>query len=213
MNRRARSVPAPASQASDSSLAAAVKALAAAGNDEAAREQFGAIVERHQRRALRIAYHYLGDAAEAEEAVQDAFVKVFSHLDSYREELPFEVWFTRVLINSCLDRRKARGRRERWLVPMADTSAADQFRVEHASSRAASPEREVLARERWKHIKAAVDRLPDRQRLVFSLCVYGDQSAREVSAVTGMNESTVRVHLFRAVRKLRTLLEGWSDAR
>ena len=74
----------------------------------------------HQRRALRIAYQYLRDAADADEAVQDAFVKVFSHIGSYREAWPFEVWFTRILINGCLDRRKARARRERWFAPADD---------------------------------------------------------------------------------------------
>ena len=49
-----------------------------------------------------------GNAADADEAVQDAFVKVFAHMTSYRDDLPFEVWFTRILINGCLDRRKAR---------------------------------------------------------------------------------------------------------
>ena len=81
-----------------------------------ARERFGELVAIHQRRASRIAYQYLRDAAEADEAVQDAFVKVFSHITSYREAWPFEVWFTRILINGCLDRRKARARRDRWFV-------------------------------------------------------------------------------------------------
>ena len=76
----------------------------------------------HQRRALRIAYQYLRDAAEADEAVQDAFVKVFGHIASYREAWPFEVWFTRILINGCLDRRKARARRERWFAPAEDAT-------------------------------------------------------------------------------------------
>ena len=66
-----------------------------------------------QRRALRIAFQYLRDAADADEAVQDAFVKVFSHIGAYREAWPFEVWFTRILINGCLDRRNLRGRERR----------------------------------------------------------------------------------------------------
>ena len=82
-----------------------------------ARERFAELVAIHQRRALRIAYQYLRDAADADEAVQDAFVKVFSHIGSYREAWPFEVWFTRILINGCLDRRKARLRRDRWFAP------------------------------------------------------------------------------------------------
>ena len=65
-------------------------------------------------------------AAEADEAVQDAFVKAYAHLDSFREELPFEVWFTRILINGCLDRIKARTRRARWFAPMPEGPGGQQ---------------------------------------------------------------------------------------
>ena len=65
------------------------------------------------------------------------------------------------------------------------------------------PEARLLARERRARLAAAIDRLDGRQRTVFMLCHYGDCTPREVSAMTGLNESTVRVHLFRAARKLR----------
>jgi len=164
------------------------------------------LVAIHQRRAARIAFQYLRDAADADEAVQDAFVKVFSHITSYREAWPFEVWFTRILINGCLDRRKARGRRDRWFSGEEATSA-DEARAS-AAGPATDPEHRLLARERRAKIAAAVDRLDGRQRTVFMLCHYGDCTPREVSAMTGLNESTVRVHLFRAARRLRTLLGG-----
>ena len=97
----------------DARVAVDVKALQAAGRVDAARDRYAELVTRHQRRALRIAFHYLRDAADADEAVQDAFVKAYMHLGTFREELPFEVWFTRILINGCLDRLKSRRRRER----------------------------------------------------------------------------------------------------
>ena len=172
-----------------------------------ARDRFGDLVSMHQRRATRIAYQYLRDAAEADEAVQDAFVKVFSHLTSYREAWPFEVWFTRILINGCLDRRKARTRRDRWFVPAENTSA-DEAVSGSTSAAGLDPERRLLARERRSRIAQAIDRLDGRQRTVFTLCHYGDYTPREVSMMTGLNESTVRVHLFRAARKLRGLLGG-----
>src|SRR6476660_6716744 len=108
-----------AAREADAGAASAVQASQAAGQLEEARERYAELVKRHQRRAARIAYHYLRDAAEADEAVQDAFVKAYQHLATFREELPFDVWFTRILINGCLDRIKARTRRERWLVPRA----------------------------------------------------------------------------------------------
>src|SRR5437868_13994673 len=103
----------------DSEIAAAIKALVLAGQRDTARERFGELVARQQRRAVRIAYQYLRDVHDADEAVQDAFVKVFTHITTYREDLPFEVWFTRILVNGCLDLRKARSRRLRWSVPMS----------------------------------------------------------------------------------------------
>ena len=172
-----------------------------------ARERFGALVEIHQRRASRIAYQYLRDAADADEAVQDAFVKVFSHITSYREAWPFEVWFTRILINGCLDRRKAR-RRARSLDRAAARSRARTKPAFRRPARPTDPEHRLLARERRAKIAAAIDRLDGRQRTVFMLCHYGDCTPREVSVMTGLNESTVRVHLFRAARKLRNLLGG-----
>ncbi len=175
-----------------------------------ARERFAGLVAAHQRRALRIAYQYLRDSAEADEAVQDAFVKVFTHISSYREAWPFEVWFTRILINGCLDRRKARARRERWLVPSDSESGFESVADTGGRSAGPDPEARLLARERRGTLAAAIDKLDGRQRTVFMLCHYGDCSPRDVSAMTGLNESTVRVHLFRAVRKLRGFLGGTS---
>jgi len=112
--RERRPVPGPASE--DTRLAVEIRELVARGSMDEARDRFAGLVATHQRRASRIAYQYLRDAAEADEAVQDAFVKAFGHIASYRDAWPFEVWFTRILINGCLDRRKARARRERWRV-------------------------------------------------------------------------------------------------
>jgi RNA polymerase sigma-70 factor (ECF subfamily) len=190
----------------DSAAASAVKAMQAEGRHAEARERYAELVGRHQRRAARIAFHYLRDAADADEAVQDAFVKAYSHLSTFREELPFEVWFTRILINGCLDRIKARTRRERWIVPMPDGGVANRDFAERTPGRGPSPEDQVLARERRQRLAEALAKLPERQRTVFMLSHYEGCTSREVSAITGLNESTVRVHLFRAIRKLRGLL-------
>lgn len=194
----------PAILSKDSQVAGEIKALVVAGERDAARERFGDLVTLQQRRAVRIAYHYLRDAHDADEAVQDAFLKVFTHITSYREELPFEVWFTRILVNGCLDLRKARARRLRWSLPM--TPASDAPANEPAATDQ-SPEQRLVSSDRAKQIGAAVAQLPDRQRTVFTLCQIAEQSTNEVSQALGLSEATVRVHLFRAVRKLRTLLE------
>lgn len=196
-------LPAEPTLSKGSELAAQVKALVVAGNREAARERFGELVLNQQRRATRVAYHYLRDAHDADEAVQDAFVKVFTHITGYREELPFEVWFTRILINGCLDLRKARARRLRWTVP---PSARPDVPVVEPTATQPGPEAQLMSNERARRIGAAVEQLPDRQRTVFTLCHLAEQSTREVGQALGLSEATVRVHLFRAVRKLRTIL-------
>jgi len=196
----------------DAAAASAVKAMQADGRHGEARDRYAELVGRHQRRATRIAFHYMRDAAEADEAVQDAFVKAYSHLASFREELPFEVWFTRILINGCLDRIKARTRRERWIAPMPDGPGGERDFAERMPGRGPSPEDQLLARERRRAVSRALAKLPERQRSVFMLSHFEGCTSREVSALTGLNESTVRVHLFRAIRKLRALLTNGENA-
>lgn len=196
----------------DSALAADVKALVMAGERDRARERFADLVASQQRRAVRLAYHYLRDADDADEAVQDAFVKVFTHITSYREQLPFEVWFTRILVNGCLDYRKARARRLRWVLPAGHDGGSyghglSEMTRREASDNQPSVESRLVSRERMREIAAAVDELPDRQRTVFMLHHFGEQTTNQVSRTLGLSEATVRVHLFRAVHKLRRLLE------
>lgn len=188
-----------------SAIAAEVKDLVQRGERDAARERFGALVALLQRRALRLAFQYLREAADADEAVQDAFVKVFLHIEEYRNELPFDVWFSRILVNAALDRVKARARQQRWI---AQSTEEDGGRaVEQIAGNEASTERRLLAKERWNQVTRAVAALPDRQRMVFTLCHVDEQTPAEISAATGMSPATVRVHLFRALRKLRGVLK------
>jgi RNA polymerase sigma-70 factor (ECF subfamily) len=197
----------------DARVAVDVKSWQAAGRLEEARDRFAELVVRHQRRAARIAFHYLRDAADADEAVQDAFVKAYLHIGTFREELPFEVWFTRILINGCLDRLKTRRRRERWMAPpVVDAMGQERDPAEYLPSRRPSPEDRLLSKERMRHVSNALAKLPERQRLVFMLSHFEGRSSREVSAMTGLNESTVRVHLFRAIRRLRALLASRAGA-
>ena len=198
----------------DNQLAAEVKAQLARGNRAKACEQFEALMSSHQRRASRIAYHYLRNAAEVDEAVQDAFLKAFVHLPSFREELRFELWFTKILVTGCLDRIKARRRRARWLISIGSAFGGDDGHpaydqrelLEQRPSLEPSPEASVLTDERSRRLREVVDTLPTRQRSVVVLNQFEGHSTREVSQLLGLNEATVRVHLFRAIRSLRQRL-------
>src|SRR5258707_12298644 len=85
---------APAALSDDSKLAIEIRGLVERGDMDEARERFSGLVTLHQRRASRIAYQYLRDASDADEAVQDAIPQVFARINSYLEALPFEGRFT-----------------------------------------------------------------------------------------------------------------------
>ena len=119
----------------DSHLVGEIKALLVGGETAQARKRFAALVDLHQRRATRIAFYYLRDPADVDEAVQDAFLKAFLHLPSFREEFFFEFWFTRIVVNGCLDRLKARKRRTRWLLPAGTGSESAGDRHEQIDRR------------------------------------------------------------------------------
>jgi RNA polymerase sigma-70 factor (ECF subfamily) len=93
---------------------------------------------------LRIAWRYLRDAADADEAVQDAFVRAYLYLPSFRREMPFDLWLNRILINRCLDGLKTRRRREQLVAtpnPVRQTSFG-------MGGRLAITRRKLLLRER-----------------------------------------------------------------
>jgi len=93
-----------------------------------------------------------------------------------------------------------------------DLNGNERDPAEYLPARGPSPEDHVLADERKRQLSAALGKLPERQRMIFMLSHYDGRTSREVSAMTGLNESTVRVHLFRAIRRLRGLLAGGSQA-
>lgn len=183
-------------------LALAVQLAVARGDREAAADAYEGVVARLQRRASRLAYWYLRNADEADEAVQETFLKVFERIAQYRPELAFEAWFLRSLVNGCLDRMKAAQRRGRWLV----SPAGAEVLAERVASREPSPERRVLDGERQTALAEAIRQLPERQRAVVLLSQLDERSHAEIGALIGLNESTVRVHLFRALRRLRAVL-------
>lgn len=191
--------------ASDLDLAASVKACLASSDTDGARALYGDLVRRHQRRATRIALYYLRDGADADEVVQDAFVKAYTHLASFEYGRSFEVWFTRILVNTCLDRVKSRNRRSRWMIAAEDLGDANPMH-RAASPSHRSPEACSLERERGASLMEAIARLPERQRTVVVLSQLEGATTREVSEMTGLRETTIRVHLFRALRRLRSLL-------
>ena len=189
-------------------LAAKIKFLIASKDMATARDEYQELITRLQTRASRIAYYYLRERAEMEEAVQDAFLKAFLHLPSFRDEFYFDVWFTRILVNGCLDRLRATKRRTKWFVPAEDHE--ERFSKSQPTTRR-TPEGSLLEKERRAQLIATIDRLPARQRDVTILHQLEGHSTSEVAEMLDITDATVRVHLFRALKSLRHNLkkEQW----
>lgn len=155
-------------------------------------EAFGELVTRHHARCLRLAVHLVGDAAEAEDAVQEALLRAYRHLGGYREEDRFGAWLTRILVNQC---RSARARARRP-VPADVEWAGGERATAHPADEAA--QREELAR--------ALGRLPSDQREAVVLRYADELSYDEMAAATGATVAALKMRVQRGCRRLRALL-------
>ncbi len=194
-----RSTSASLANESDAALIARVRA-----GDVAA---FSGIVHRHMRSAFGIAYHVLQHREDAEDAVQQAFMAALARLDTFDATRPFGPWMARVVLNHARSARRARTRLVRGWVEPIET-------IETPPS--AAPDRAAERREIRERVRAALELLPDRQRLAVQLIDIEGYGPADVAAVLHLSPVTVRWHLMAARRKLRRLLaplgEGPSPA-
>jgi len=171
-------------------------------------EAFEYFVRAYQKRIYRLAFTLLRESAEAECVVQDVFVKAYRALKDFKRESAFETWLTRIAINTVRDRI----RRRRPVLPFSqlrDEDEDDGPEIPPALDPAdgTSPERDMMSRDIRRRIAEALVSLSPRQRAVFVLKHYEEKSIAEIVDVMGLDEGTIKSHLFRAARKLRELLE------
>jgi RNA polymerase sigma factor (sigma-70 family) len=165
--------------------------------DEAA---FGALVEAFADVAFRTAYLITGDAAEAEDAAQEAFVKAYRALDRFREGSPFRPWLLRIVGNTARNRRRSAGRR---FGLQLRAQAADP-----SPSTAPSPEAGLIRDERRQALLEAVNALPADDGLVIGARYFLDLPEAEIAALAGVAPGTVKSRLFRARRRLADAIGG-----
>ena len=158
------------------------------------REDFELLVERHQKPLYRFVLQHTRDAHAADEIVQMSFVQAYTHLDRFREEASFKTWLHRVALNLCHDRARAERRRTDVPVEKVLESGDTQPRLEDVVL-GASLERRIAA-------------LPDRQRTVLNMRLWGDLSFKEISRVLGTTENSAKVNYHHAIRRLREWLAG-----
>jgi RNA polymerase sigma-70 factor (ECF subfamily) len=155
------------------------------------------IVHAHQGIAFRTAYLVTGSAADAEEAVQDAFVKAFRALGRFRRGAPFRPWLLQIVVNEARNRRRSAVRR---------TQLQLRAQAEGSGGAAPSPEAVVLEGERREELLLALNGLSDDDRTVLGLRYFLDLSEQETADVLGVARGTVKSRTSRALERMRAAM-------
>ena len=182
-------------------------ALRSAAGDDAA---FAAIMRRHNRLLFRTARSVLRSDAEAEDALQEAYLHAWRSLPRFRAEAKLSTWLVRIVVNEALGRLRRRGATVIPLEPgMGDDPASPEESIAESEDR--QPER-VVMRDEWRRLmEARIDALPEAFRMVFMLRAVQELSVEEVAAMLSLPEATVRTRFFRARSLLREALSRDAD--
>jgi RNA polymerase sigma-70 factor (ECF subfamily) len=157
-------------------------------------EAFALLVDRHHARLARYAFHLLGSEAEAEEAVQDSFVRAYRSLSTYKEQEQFGGWIMRILVNRCRTRLVRDKRRE-------EAAAAWVRECEQTFE----PSERLAMRD---ELGKALAQLPTEQREAVVLRYADELDYDEISAITGAGISALKMRVKRGCERLRAILEA-----
>ena len=184
-------------------------ARARAGDSEA----FRVLVEEHSHRLFRLAYRIAGNEQDAEDIVQETFIKAHRNLGRYDERATFGAWLSRIASNQALDVVRSRKRGPERVVH-TDPDAPDP--IDRLPEESAGPERRVLSLEVSRRVKSAMSRLTPNERAAFILRHHEEMSVAEIGTTLKMSENATKQAIFRAVRKMRQALRplaagGWPE--
>ena len=172
---------------------------------------FEGLMRRYNPRLFRVARSILKDEAEAEDALQEAYIQAYRKMADFRGDAEMGTWLTRIVINQALMQLRRR-RRERIVVPFNNQgSDQDAQEVDVADARAESPSDITLRAEVRRMIERRIDELPVAFRTVFVMREVEEMTVHETAECLGIPDATVRTRLFRARALLRQSLERDMD--
>jgi RNA polymerase sigma-70 factor (ECF subfamily) len=169
---------------------------------------FDALVARHYERVFALAFHLLGNADDAADATQDAFLKAFERLKQFRGEAAFSTWLYRITVNVCHDFQ-----RRRQPVPFSQLSEEESETLNWAEATEPDPEEEWQRREKREAVQKVLQQLPDEFRQVLILCDLQGLTYAEAAAILDVPEGTVKSRLHRARHAFKDLWERWHRER
>lgn len=178
----------------------------ALGGDQ---DAYRVLVERHSRSLFRLAYRMTSNEQDAEEVVQEAFLRAYRRLDKFELRANFGTWVYRIAVNCSLDlMRKRKSEMEQRQQPSAQQEDGERpSAIEMAESPMPSPDRLALSGELREQVKAAMATLSAVERTAFVMRHYEGCSIEEIGEVLGLNTGATKNSVFRAVQKLRRHLE------
>ena len=173
---------------------------------------FETLMRRHNGKLFRIARAILRDDAEAEDALQDAYLDAFRHIGDFRGGAALATWLTRIVVNQALMRLR-KHRRDRVVVPFGqrDTIHLNEAEAEVADERTESPSNATLRAEIRRMLERRIDELPVAFRTVFVMREVEDMTVEETAECLSIPSATVRTRLFRARALLREALAHEMD--
>jgi len=180
--------------------------LLKAGDEDA----FGELVERHRESVLNLTYRYLGNRADAEDLAQEVFLKVYRARKRYEPTARFTTWLFRIAVNACLN--EVRNRRHRPTHAAAPLLGGEGFLPPVADPSATSPVAAAETAELHAQVRAAVDELPERQRLALLLNKFHGLGYEELAAALDLTVPAVKSLLVRARENVRQRLEPYLRA-
>lgn len=177
------------------------------GNEQA----FEELVRHHDRAILRLALRLTGSESDAQDIYQEAFLRAYRKLGSFRFESCFSTWIYRIVTNLCMDHlRKKHQRNENSFVGTTPEGEEVDMLEKVSASRSSRPDAALARRELETRIRCALLRLTPRERVVFELKHYSGMKLRNIGAIIGASEQAVKTSLFRGTRKMRA---GLADLR
>ena len=176
-----------------------------AARSEGAEEGFRVLVEEHSRMVFRLAYRLTGNQQDAEDVVQETFLKAHRHLSRFDSRASFGTWIHRIAANCAIDLLRRRSRRMGWGGSVGGVDA------ENLPSHQPGPEAHARSLEVQDRVAEALDELSPSERIAFVLRHFEGQTTEEIARVLGGSANAAKQTVFRAVHKLRLLLAPLVD--
>jgi len=181
--------------------------LAAVGRArEGDSDAFRLLVERHSRVIFRVAHRMTGNEHDADDVVQETFLRAYRQIDAFEERANFSTWLHRIAVNCSLDLLRARSRHDKHRAETTVFDGEEQHELEVATSDP-QPDRLVLSAELQRHVAAAMEKLSGNERTAFVLRHFEGMPVEEIGRTLGIQVNAAKHTIFRAVRKLREALE------